>query len=285
VSDRQHITKRTRAWRSRDIKPAFVAAIDQIEEFGFQVLHVTAGGFAPAFSYTTGVFDTCGKPELISVGLPAATAHPALNYAVELMQRGVDLSVGRHRDVLGGEVEVEFRPVDTKWMHHVMLRTNWYYEGADVPVLQLIYPDLENRFQGEDGFNEFFLQPILSSEIVHGTPEYDFWASMDDDNSLSHWKFPDSPHASAYVTETVDRKEETVVFVSHDRDGDWQFLGDSMRDGGGPLLVCLHHPIDNDPSLQDLHDLPVGWYAERSVPGAPWRRHELPAEDEPSSPE
>jgi Domain of unknown function (DUF4262) len=284
MSDRQYITQRTQTWHSRDIKPSFVEAIDRIEEFGLQVLHVTEGGFTPAFSYTTGVFDTCGKPELISVGLPVNTAHSALNYAAELMKGGVDLSIGRHKHVLGGEIEVEFRPVDPKWLHHVMLRTNWYYEGADVPVLQLIYPDLENRFQGEDGFNDNFLQPILSGEINHGSPEYDFWASMDRDNSLYQWKFKDSPHTSAYITKTVDSKEEPVVFVSHDRDGDWQFLGDSMSDRGGPLLVCLHHPVDNDPSLQELHDLPVGWYAERSAPGEPWRRHELPPEDEPGSP-
>jgi hypothetical protein len=55
-------------------------------------------------------------------------------------------------------------------------------------------------------------------------------------------------------------------------DGAWQFLGDSMTDTGG-VLVCLHHPLDSDPSLTELADLPVGWCAERSKPGEPWTRY------------
>ena len=70
------------------------------------------------------------------------TGAQSLNRAVALMRKGVDLSKGRFRDIVG-EVEVEFLPVDPKWLHHLMLRTNWYYEGADVPVLQLVFPDLE----------------------------------------------------------------------------------------------------------------------------------------------
>jgi hypothetical protein len=47
-------------------------------------------------------------------------------------------------------------------------------------VLQLIYPDLDNRFQGEEGFDDCFLQPFLSHEIAQGSPEHDFWTSMDE---------------------------------------------------------------------------------------------------------
>jgi hypothetical protein len=278
---RPYITARTNMWRSRDIKPSFVKAIDTIEQFGCQVMHVGAGEVSPSFSYTAGVFDTVGKPELISVGLPSKVAHHALNYAVELMEGGVDLSQGRHSDVIG-DVEVEFRKVDSKWLHQVMLRTDWYYECQDVPVLQLIYPDLENRFQDEDdSFNEFFRQPLLSGEIEDDTLAYDFWASHDDASSLSHWKFPDKPHTGVYLSQTVQNKEESVTYVSHDENGDWQFLGDKMADGGGPVLSCLHHPIDNDRTIEELHDLPLNWYAVRDNPGDPWERFEHPPEEEP----
>jgi hypothetical protein len=31
-----------------------------------------------------------------------------------------------------------------------------------------------------------------------------------------------------------------------------------MSDGGGPVVSCFHHPVDNDPSLSELADLPLG---------------------------
>jgi hypothetical protein len=96
--------------------------------------------------------------------------------------------------------------------------------------------------------------------------EEDFWASTDPKSSLFSWKFPDSPHAQAFLSKAVHNGVEPITFVSHDADdGAWQFLGDSMSDTGG-VLVCLHHPIDRDPSLVELSDLPLGWYA------AQWRR-------------
>ena len=68
------------------------------------------------------------------------------------------------------------------------------------------------------------------------------------------------------------------MYVQHDEDGSWQLLGESMRDGGGPVLVCLHHPIDRDRSLNELADLPLGWFAQRLDRSSPWMRGELGSE-------
>ena len=276
---RPYITERTKMWRDSNLSSSLLDELDDIEEFGCQVLHITADAVCPRFSYTIGVYDTSAKPELITIGLPSDTAQHALNEAVERMKEGADLTAGRHRDIVGS-VEVEFRAVDPKWLHHLMLRVDGYYEGADVPVLQMIYPDLENRFQGDEGFNSYFEQPILSGEIKHGSLEDDLWAAYDDNSSISRWQFPDPPHTGSYLSQTVHDKKEDVTYVSHDIDGDWQFLGDKMSDGGGPVLSCLHHPIDDDSSLEELHDLPLNWYATRDKPGEPWRRFERPPEEE-----
>jgi hypothetical protein len=281
MSDKPYITERTKLWRSRDVKPTVLEAIGVIEEFGCQILHITADNICPSYSYSTGVFDNCGKPEIIAVGLKSGTAQHAINQAVRLMRGGIDLMKGRHSDIIGN-VEVEFRSVHPRWLHHIMLRTDWFYDGEDVPVLQLVYPDLENRFEGEDDFDDFFSQPNLSlpEDEAHGSVEHDLWAAYDEESSLSRWKFVDGPHTNAYLSETINTKEEPVTYVSHDRDGDWQFLGDKMADGGGPVLSCLHHPIDNDRSLEELHDLPLGWYATRATSESPWERFEHPNEEE-----
>ena len=84
-----------------------------------------------------------------------------------------------------------------------------------------------------------------------------------------------------FLSESVHKVTEPVTYVSHDaEDGAWQFLGDSMSDGGGPVTSCFHHPIDCDPSLAELSDLPLGWYAGRGRVGEPWTRKKHSRDDE-----
>jgi hypothetical protein len=279
MSETKFTTPRLQQWRVKDHTETFLTTLDTIEQHGWQVLMIK-GEPSSRFAYTIGAYDTLGIPELIVVGLVEQTAHRALNYAIQAMREGKNLTVGRHRDIVG-EVEVEFRPVDPKWKQHVMCRAHWYYNESKFPALQLIYPDLEGRFQDEEGFAEYFRQPLLSPGIEDGHREKDFWALNDPASALFKWKFPDPPHTRVFLSKTVHEKEEAVTYVSHDTsDGSWQFLGDKMADGGGPIISCFHHPIDDDRSLEELHDLPIGWYAERGAPGEPWKRYELPPEDE-----
>jgi len=216
---------------------------------------------------------------LITVGLLPKTAHFALNEAAKLLRAGVDLSQGRHRDLVG-EVDCEFRTVDRKWLKQLMVWAVWYYDGDDFPVLQAVYPDLKNRFPEDDGFDTAFEQPLMQPSALMTRVEDDFWASTDPKSSLFNWKFSDSPHTGVYLSETVRKGTEAVTYVSHDaEDGAWQFLGNSMCDGGGPVVSCFHHPIDRDPSLAELADLPSGWYAERDKVGGPWTRRQRMQDD------
>jgi hypothetical protein len=274
-------TARTRKFRKSELSQGDERTIKHIEEFGCSVVSVARTAHGLGWSYTIGIFDTSGKPEIITVGLLPETAHSALNTAAKLLRAGVDLTQGRKRDLVG-EVESEFRPVDSKWVRHLMGWATWYYDGAEFPVLQLVYPDLENRFPEDEGFNSQFEQPLMQPTAPMTRAENDFWASADPKSSLFNWKFPDPPHTSAFLSEKIHNGTEDVTYVSHDvEDGAWQFLGDSMSDGGGPVLSCLHHPIDRDPSLAELADLPLGWYAERDKPGEPWiRKEHEPGEDE-----
>ena len=252
--------------------------ISHVEEFGCSVVNVERTAHGLGWSYTLGVFDTSGRLELITVGLLAETAHSALNEAAKLLREGVDLTKGRHGNLIG-QVDCEFRPVDPKWVKHLMGWALWYYDGNDFPVIQAVYPDLQNRFPEDEGFDKTFQQPLLQADAPMTSAENDFWASTDRKSSLFDWKFIDSPHSEAFLSEKVDKGTEPITFVSHDaEDGAWQFLGDSTFEGRG-VLVCLHHPIDRDPTLTELADQPVGWYAERDAVGEKWIRRKHPAND------
>lgn len=121
------------------------------------------------------------------------------------------------------------------------------------------------------------MQPDAAMTVL----EEDFWASANPKSSLFKWKFPDPPHTQAFLSEAVNTGAEAVTYVSHDEeDGAWQFLGDTMAAGGRPVLSCLHHPIDKDPSLSELADLPLGWSVERVKPGEPWVRSKREPEEQ-----
>jgi len=273
-------TARTRKFRAGALSEEDERTISHVEEFGCSVVNVTRTQYGLGWSYTVGVFDTCGKPEIITVGLLPETAHFALNGAAKMLRVGVDLTTGRHPN-LTGQVDCEFRPVDRKWVEHLMGWALWYYDGDDFPVVQIVYPDLRNRFPEDEGFDKSFEQPLMQPNAPMTRAENDFWASADPKSSLFNWKFPDDPHVRVFLSESVHKGTEPVTYVSHDaEDGAWQFLGDSMSDGGGPVTSCFHHPIDCDPSLAELSDLPLGWYAGRGRVGEPWTRKKYSRDDE-----
>src|SRR5229473_3748607 len=94
-------TARTRKFRASALSEEDERTISHVEEFGCSVVNVTRTKYGLGWSYTVGVFDTSGKPEIITVGLPPETAHFALNEAAKLPRAGVDLTTGRHRDLIG----------------------------------------------------------------------------------------------------------------------------------------------------------------------------------------
>ena len=176
--------------------------ISHIEEFGCSVVSVTGTEHGLGWSYTIGIFDTCRKPEIITVGLPPEVAHFALNKAAKLLRADVALTQGRRSDLIG-KVDCEFRPVDPKWVRQLMNWTVWYYDGPDFPVLQAVYPDLKNRFPEDEGFDREFEQPLMQPAAAMTAAEDDFWASTDPKSSLFKWKFPDDPHTRVFLSETV----------------------------------------------------------------------------------
>jgi hypothetical protein len=272
-------TPRTRHFRATSLNEHDDRTISHIEQYGCSVISVgTKCGDELNWSYTIGAFDTSAKPDLITVGLPSETAHACLNEAVKRQRAGIDLATGRQSDLLDN-VDCEFRPVDPKWVKHLMNWANWYYGGTDYPVLQAIYPDLENRFPEDEGFSRRFAQPLMQSGAEMGRVEADFWDSVDEVGKFTDWKFPDPPHTGAYLSRAVHEGTEPITYVSHDADdGAWQFLGDTMSESGA-VLVCLHHPIGDDSSLAQLADLPLGWWAERDTPGEPWHRYQHTPDD------
>jgi hypothetical protein len=85
------------------------------------------------------------------------------------------------------------------------------------------------------------------------------------------WPFHDGKNQACFTTTRV-LGELPILLVSHDEDGDWQFLCGTTNEAKDGALVSLGSMFGRDGTLGELADLPEGWTAERSEVGACWVR-------------
>ena len=65
-----------------------------------------------------------------------------------------------------------------------------------------------------------------------------------------------------------------ILYVTHDEDdGGWQFLDGGNVTAANAMVVSRRRMADHDPTIKQLANLPVGWYAVRRAVGQPWERH------------
>lgn len=98
------------------------------------------------------------------------------------------------------------------------------------------------------------------------------------------WPFPCPVNTAAFCTGKVVHDRLPVLQVSHDANGDWQFLDATTDDIGKPVLMCLGCVLERDPTLSRIGDLPLGWSAYRPDVGGEWERWQKPAEDDEEDP-
>ena len=94
-----------------------------------------------------------------------------------------------------------------------------------------------------------------------------------------HWPFADPENAAAFTTTRVLEMGFPILLVSHDLEGDWQFLCGTTTDIDHCKLICLGCALKRDSSIAELADLPVGWMAERDDVNSPWDRYPRPGDD------
>jgi hypothetical protein len=91
--------------------------------------------------------------------------------------------------------------------------------------------------------------------------------------AASEWPFEEPADAAAFTTTRVAHEKLPVLVVSHDEEGEWQFLCGTTTASSDCLVVCLGCAYERDPTLADVSDLPVGWQAQRKHVGGSWERY------------
>jgi hypothetical protein len=150
------------AWKRHDHSEDFIE--ETVTRHGWAVEVIRAEGDLPAFAYTIGLHRSFGGPEIIVVGLRHEVMHAMLNACGERLRAGESLPVGTPFAGILDDYPVLFRPVRSpeSYREH-MGYALWFYDGPHFPLWQLVWPDKEGRFPGEEGANPVMKtqQPLL----------------------------------------------------------------------------------------------------------------------------
>jgi hypothetical protein len=224
-----------------------------VEEHGWHVICVEEDEQGPGFAYSIGLFRTFQHPEVIVFGLAVSVMHPMVNAVGEGIRSGNRLQHLDESDEILEGYNVAFRQVEQKHYAEYLGYARWFYGGNGFPVLQCVWPDKRHRYPWHPDYPETLSrrQPVLS-----------------DDKS---WPFHEGRNRAVFATKPV-LDGHPILLVTHDTDGDWQFLcgrTNRTRDGRVVSLGCV---FDKDPTVGEVADLPEGWRTSRPDKDAAWTR-------------
>jgi hypothetical protein len=88
--------------------------------------------------------------------------------------------------------------------------------------------------------------------------------------SSSSWVFLEPPTTFVVTQRLVIDKKKPVLFVLHDKDGDWQFLADDYSPMDQAIELPLYEMVAIDSSIVQVAHLARGWKAWRTGQQSPW---------------
>ena len=92
---------------------------------------------------------------------------------------------------------------------------------------------------------------------------------LSDDSS---WHFQEGRNRAVFTTKPVLKDGHPILLVTHDGDGDWQFLCGTTNRPEDWQLVSLACIFERDRIIAEVADLAEGWTAFRPAKGGTWRR-------------
>jgi len=234
---------------------------DDIEEFGCHLTLIEADNYMPAFVYSIGLFKKFGHPEIICFGLKTEVMASILNHACDLIKNGEILTVDKsYRGFLEG-FSIQFIKVDKEYyLNYVGYAGLFYNQTFDFPLLQLVWTDKQNNFPWDKDFNPdwIFKQPLLDRNI-------DF-------------KFYEERNLGVLTTKQAF-SGETILYVYHDVDGNWQFHTSLEPNLDDSMVVALEQITKLDSTINEIYYLEFGWRAWRDNKEGEWKCEEYSEED------
>jgi hypothetical protein len=92
---------------------------------------------------------------------------------------------------------------------------------------------------------------------------------------MSIFKFTDAENKAVFTCSHILDNKHNILYVSHDGDGDWQFLCGGNHTDEDVKVVTLKQAVELDQTVNDLYEMPVGVCAERHEIGGEWKPFRL----------
>lgn len=111
-----------------------------------------------------------------------------------------------------------------------------HYQNNEFPCLQLVWTDKQGNYPWDKDFDAQLIvkQPLLDRN--------------------TDFRFYEHKNLGVFTTQEV-LDGASIVYVSHDQDGDWQFLSSSQADPSQFKLVSLEQIVKLDPSVNFVYFL------------------------------
>lgn len=233
-----------------------------IEEFGYHLVIVEGDSYLPGYVYTIGLFEKYDHPELACFGLSIDDMVDLIKHAVSGIKEEERYLPSKLYGGFLDEYEVQFINVAKDFYPPYFGYACWYYgRKNDFPIMQLIWPDGDDDFPWEDDFDpeHKLRQPLLDRST-------DFW-------------FYEFRNLGVFTTHEV-MEGTPILYVYHNKSGDWQFHCQTNLDLSTGKLVALDEVVKLDPSVNEVFDLSYGWEASRKDKKSAWEYKEDNSDDE-----
>lgn len=232
--------------------------IDDVQRYGWHVVMIEDNPIGPKFAYSIGMFHTLNHPEIIIFGFDnVRTMGNIINLIGEEVRSGKRFEDCHEADQILEGYSCAFRNVPADVYPDYLGYAMWYYRPDEFPVLQCIWPDRSGNYPWQSACHAATKerQPILGQ--VFG------------------WPFDEPKNRAVFTTDRVLDGTHPVLHVTHDKDGDWQFLCGTTSSPESGRVVSMKSIIRLHPSLSELSDPPEGWTAIRKSPKSAWQRRRI----------
>lgn len=135
-----------------------------IAEFGWHCVNVIEDDGHPPWSFTIGLYETWGHPELIIIGRSRATSHEML----KTLSNDIELNFPPDLTDPDGHLLLGLRchllEVNTRYYSDYVGFARWFYRKRHFPLFQIVWPNNDGLYPWDKNASSVFKewQPVLS---------------------------------------------------------------------------------------------------------------------------
>lgn len=233
-----------------------------IEQQGFYVCNFEAEDCCPAFSYTVGLRVTQNHPDFLTMGLSVEMNSYLVVEAAEKVKSGKIIEPNHEYDDFLDGVPVRFVTIQRPHMQRHFGFAREYYDTDQFKALQIVWPDKQGRWPWDEGCDEAlaYCQKLLDRD--------------------PHFAFYSPTNLVSFCSRGVFEKNLSIYDVVHQANGEWQFISNEPCTPENIMLVCLEEVVKQDPTINELYDLPYGKRAWREKVGGKWTIEDYEEDDD-----